>query len=135
MSGLYNIVLGDGLEHTRGAILRKILGDPEIGRFRDAWVERSPETGDPIIAIYTRNGGGNREHYDCDEGSCTGCVMEKITGCEFYIRDVDDSFDSTYATIYFRAPEPFEMMLREAAGDPVNTDERWKAAIALLGGE
>lgn len=46
-----------------------------VGRFRDAFVSSGE------FAVYTRNGGGNREHYGCEgeeEGEdcfCTGCIM------------------------------------------------------------
>jgi hypothetical protein len=120
---MYNMVMGDGNEGVRGGILVTALGGPDVGRFRDAWVEKG-EDGEPVIAIYTRNGGGNRESYE-----------EVITGLQahpLYLRDADDDFDSTYATFYFSAPEELREQLREVAQEPVNMSERWLAAIDAL---
>lgn len=137
---MYDLVAGDGNQRSRGQILIALLGDPDVGRYRDAWVEKSPETGDPIIAIYTRNGGGNRECY-CDDYDLThpadGCLAQvnaDLTAHPLYIRDEDDSFDCTYATFYFRAPEEHRETLAGVAGDPVDTGERWARIIAAIGG-
>jgi hypothetical protein len=50
-----------------------------------------------------------------------------------HLRDADDSFDATYATFYFRAPDEFREALAEAAVEPVNMSERWQAAIERIG--
>jgi hypothetical protein len=59
---LYHVLFG--VEHaTAGAILLGLLGfrsTAEVGRYRDAWVE-ADAAGKPVIAVYTRNGSGNRE--------------------------------------------------------------------------
>jgi len=123
MGGLYNMVIGDGHEHERGQILIALLGGVDPGRFRDAWIERG-EDGDPVIAIYTRNGGGNREEYKPE--------IEAMRANALYLRDADDTFDSTYATFYFAAPPEHRDALRGLAVDPVDTDEVWRLAIAAL---
>jgi hypothetical protein len=155
---LYDIAVGDGHQHERGAVLLQLLGGPGVARFRDAWVEEG-ESG-PVIAIYTRQGGGNRECYcEGEPGSvafaaehtpsrCYAACNQELVRHPLYITDRDDEFDSTYATFYFRAPtelpaglpEEFREVLAaalaalpEAAVDPVNTDERWKAAIDRIG--
>jgi hypothetical protein len=133
---LYGIVFGDDDRSQRGATLLAMLGFEsfgDVGRFRDAWVERGGDD-QPVIAIYTRNGGGNRgcwgEHLD---GPCTGCIAEhELPQHPLYLRDADDEFDTTYATFYFRAPEEHRELLREVMGDPVDMDERWQAAIEGL---
>lgn len=80
MGGLYNLIASDGKEFDRGKILLAILGNPEVGWFRDAWVEKG-EDGKPVIAIYTRNGGGNREHY-CHFQGCPTCSNKRgYCGC------------------------------------------------------
>lgn len=123
--------------------------DPEkIGRYRDVWMERDGESEDSlIIAVYTRNGGGNREDY--------AEQIAYMQGHPQYVEDSDDSFDSTYATFRFRVREsdldlsgqerwgvPREQWLdREetwgglnlAAVDRIDTDERWREAIAAIG--
>lgn len=139
MSGLYNLVLGDGGEHIRGAAVCDVLGltTAAVGRFRDAWVEQ--RDGMPVIAIYTRNGGGNREHYadDVDAGpdcTCTGCIITyRLPAHPLYLNDRDDGFDPTYATVYFNVPEAFRAELSEVMIDPVDTDARWRAAIDAIG--
>lgn len=86
-------------------------GKWDPGRFRDIQVEQWPDK--KVIALFTRNGGGNRECYGLDPCVCAGCAMKAITGHPNYIRDADDEFDSTYATIYFDVPEKFNSVVEE----------------------
>ena len=137
---LYDLAVGDGHQRERGAVLLAVLGYPVVARFRDAWVEKSPDG--PVIVIYTRQGGGNRECY-CDEyedrahvpEQCYAACNEALTEHPLYLRDADDSFDSTYATFYFRAPDDAEIRdaLASIAQDPVDTDARWQQAIDRIG--
>jgi hypothetical protein len=67
----------------------------------------------PEIHVYTRNGGGNRQHwsfsYENDAGEaceCPGCIIEhRLPKHPNYLSDHDDDFDCTYATIHFSVPE------------------------------
>jgi len=134
---LYEIAVADGHQHERGAILLAVLDNPVVTRFRDAWVEKSDDG--PVIAIYTRQGGGNRTCY-CDEDpqprhvpeNCYAACNEALQAHPLYLRDADDAFDSTYATFWFRVPDECREVLAEAAVEPVNMSERWKAAIARI---
>lgn len=134
---MYNLVAGDGHQADRGAILLHILGDPNPGRYRDAWVERA-EDGEPVIAIYTRNGGGNRECY-CDEGDhdeygpCAALLGEAFAQHPLHIRNADDDFDATYATYYFRVPDEHREALAAIAQKPVDMSARWLALIDAIG--
>lgn len=132
--------MADGNTPNRAAILLHVLGNPDPGRLRDAWVEKGDD-GEPTIAIYTRNGGGNRECY-CDDyasqpdfvaGTCTGCVGDKFEALDGCFRAEDDDFDSTYRTYYFRVPAEYRDMLAEVATDPVDMSARWLAAIDAIG--
>jgi hypothetical protein len=167
-----------------------------VGRFRDAYVA------DGQIAVYTRNGGGNREcwHAEDPEWGEEGCrheayeaiedeIIEKVGkpeecgcgshsiilstperhdhhtgrkvtvtryrclapasaecacyGCTItyrlpqhpcYIRDEDDDFDSTYATVYFRFPEDYAAGLAALdSGEAWDPDARWQAMIERIG--
>lgn len=136
---LYDIAVGDGGQQDRGAALLAVLGNPHVARYRDAWVEKS--TDGPVIAVYTRQGGGNRECY-CDgdpathvPGSCYAACNEALAAHPLYLRDADDDFDATYATFYFRVPDERRADLEAAAVDPVNMSERWLAAIDAIGKE
>jgi hypothetical protein len=126
--GMYNAVFGDG---QRGYPLLSMLGFKsisEVGRYRDGWLE-SDGDGGYRIAIYTRNGGNNREEY-----------MPDLSGHPYYISDKDDTVDNTYATIYFRLPPVLLEALKEQLGDhpdlvypePVNMDLVWARALAEL---
>lgn len=132
---MYDLVAGDGAQRDRGSILLAVLGNPDPGRFRDAWVERDETSGDPIIAIYTRNGGGNRECW-CDDGdtpgSCTGCRGEAFAQHPLHLRNADDDFDCTYATYYFAVPDEHRQRLLDVAQDHVDTSARWLELIAGL---
>lgn len=146
MSGLYDIVFPDSKRAARIALMSLLIMPGGVspyailGRIRDAWFElrpnADPATGDHVeIAVYTRNGGGNREHFhgDGDDGMCTGCVMEKIKDHPRYIGDLDDAFDPTYATIWFRLPDGADdETCRQIAVEPVDMSARWKEQIARV---
>lgn len=152
--GLYNMVLGN---NAAAPLVLAMLdrGEGYFGRFRDAWVE-GREDGSCVLAIYTRNGGGNREHYDDDKEpgpdcGCTGCIAEcRLPADPLYLSDKDDDYDSTYATFYFKVPEdgeakiralaqkagvevPADWSIRQLAVVPPDMQARWEAAIAALG--
>jgi hypothetical protein len=136
--GLYDIAVGDGHQAERGAVLLSLLGSPQVARFRDAWVEKGDD-GEPVIAVYTRTGGGNRECF-CEEygrahpdPDCYLAANEALAAHPLYLRDADDDFDSTYATFYFRSPPEIRDILAAAAGPHVDMSERWQQAIDRIG--
>jgi hypothetical protein len=140
--GLYNMVFKSNPQVPLVlAILQKQPSD--FGRFRDAWIEKfDSEPSKLRLAIYTRNGGGNRADY-----------MPYFGDEPLYIADQDDDFDSTYATIFFRMPteipralleqcpteyntsETFLAKVRSIATEPVNMGERWRKAIEAIRGD
>lgn len=128
---MYNLLHGENPDNDM--LLAAVgLTAGQVGRFRNAWITEQGE-----IAIYTRNGGGNREcwrEYDaepldipCD---CPGCIISyRLPAHPLYLRDADDEFDSTYATIYFRAPDSIpDDYPRGKSGD-----EQWAAMFQRLG--
>lgn len=124
---MYGMVFG---QNDQGSALVDLLQGVqpfEVGRYRDAWVERDGDS--PVIRVHTRNGGGNRESYE-DE-------IESMQDHPWYVRDADDDFDSTYADFYFR-PDPAQIdvdtarHLVESAGDPVDMGAQWTAAIEAI---
>ena len=179
--GLYNMIFGT---NPMSELILATLGlrVSDTGRFRDCFVCNGE------IAVYTRNGGGNRrcwhaddphvgkkecrhhveqrpvERYDstkvgalvvvssetkvttnvedvfiCDnpesaDCACAGCIIQhRLPKHPCYLRDEDDGFDSTYATVYFRFPEEFADDLRKLdSGMKFEPDKRWKAAIEAL---
>ena len=129
---MYGLVFGKN--PAADAILATLgLKRDEVGRFRDAFVANGE------IAVYTRNGGGNREHWDeeQEEGdacSCTGCVITyRLPKHPLYLRDADDDFDQTYATIYFRFPDEYAEDLRNLdSGEPFDPSARWTAFLKAL---
>jgi hypothetical protein len=82
--GLYDVVLGDGHQANRGRVMLGILGNPAVARFRDAWCEKGGD-GEPVIAVYTRTGGGNRADYQEANGT--------LAAHPLYLRDADDTYD------------------------------------------
>lgn len=138
---MYGLMFDGKAAEDRGSVLLSVLGFTtwgEVGRYRDSWVERDTN-GDPVVAVYTRNGGGNRECW-CDEDDidfhdqpCTGLIATQVLPAHpLYLRDADDGFDNTYATFYFRPPAEHVEALREIAQDPVNMSEKWAAALDAL---
>lgn len=112
---LYNLLFG---QNTMAELLLSILDleKGDVGRFRDAFVCDDPIHG-KVIAIYTRNGGGNRENYQD--------TLDHLSTLPGWIRDEDDDFDETYCTIYFQIPETFKTLLSDMSVGGWNPDERW----------
>jgi len=95
------------------------LAPADVGRFRDCFVANGE------IAIYTRNGGGNRPDY--------WEVFEKLSRHPSYLRDEDDEFDSTYATIYFSFPKEFTDVLSKLdGGEHFDPDKKWLGRLAEI---
>lgn len=120
--GLYDVVLGDGHQAERGALLLPLVEIEDAGRYRDCWIERWPDG--LVFAVYTRNGGPNRKEY--------AGVIKELQANSLYIRDADDSFDNTYATFYFRLPDWVKQTkntLASMAVAPVDMSARWKEAM------
>lgn len=179
---LYDMVftknpMGDVLLYTLG------LMPEDVGRYRDTFISEG------TLAVYTRNGGGNRKcfHGDgdvsnsmsdafpgckqhvervtrhevehtpiaggltfmrptgrmveedvnvCDapnstECGCPGCIItHRLPKHPLYLRDVDDAFDRTYATIYFRFPPEFEQIYKDLdIHPPFDPSKRWREAL------
>jgi hypothetical protein len=96
---------------------------PPPPRFREAWVETSP--GGPVIALYLRQGGPNRE------GACEASNRE-LAAHPLYLRDTDDRLDRTYCTFYFTVPAECADQLSAIAVPPVDMSARWEEAIARV---
>lgn len=100
----------------------------KIDRPRDAYVVLA---GDGVeLALYTRCGGNNREgHAD---------MYAAARAHPAYLRDEDDTFDSTFSTLYFRCPEPlvipFRAMLTLAPYLAMTGPEKFQLAIAHMTG-
>lgn len=123
--GLYNLIFPGGFD--RGAVILPLIGinyeAAAAFRFRDTWIERHPDDR-YLVHVYTRIGGGNREDY-----------VEAITvlrGIDGFVRDADDTYDSTYASFWFQLPDVFIEMVKEFALDPVDTEKRWEQAYEAM---
>ena len=138
---LYNMLCG----HNRLAgMLLNILDIDQgnkwsSGRFRDCYLNKDGTK----ILLYTRNGGGNREHFDeysdNKEGmdcSCPACrITHHLPKHPNYIKDYDDDFDCTFATVEFSIPEQWEDILKDFAMDDENTEtgaEKFQKQFELL---
>lgn len=89
---MYNMMHG---VNPASDILLAMLGlkKEDTGRFRDVFLNEEGTE----ISVFTRNGGGNRDTYQE--------VIDKLAQHPNYIKDFDDDFDCTYATIVFKTPE------------------------------
>ena len=123
---LYNLI--HGVNPLASLLLGILRIDPikDVARFRDCYLYRS-EAGALEIHVFTRMGGGNRGHSGWnDDGRlgdpgcpCNGCLMEyRLTKHPDYLRDFDDSYDSTYATYAFRVVEPVRKLVDALASEP-----------------
>ena len=118
----YNILFGQNpMSKVLLAMLN--LSTEKVGRFRDCFISEGK------IAVYTRNGGGNRDCWnDCDpQCTCPGCTIENhLPEHPNYLYDKDDDFDCTYATVYFSFPEKYKELLGALdSGKPFDPDQRW----------
>lgn len=119
---MYGLLFGrNSLSTLILAMLNLTEGD--VGRFRDVFISEGK------IAVYTRNGGGNRECWNEGEKEdchCPGCVITHyLPKHPNYLYDKDDDFDCTYATIYFSFPEQYKVILEAMDAGKFNPDKRW----------
>ena len=108
------------------------------GGNRDCWHEDSPELGEEECQHHDVQH-EEQTHHVCEEPSspkcaCYGCIIEyRLPQHPLYIRDVDDDFDSTYATIYFKIPEEYAVELVALNSDePWNPSKRWLDMIERI---
>lgn len=115
---MYNMIFGRN--PAAEALLAMLhLTPSEVGRFRDCYPN---EDGSKII-VYTRNGGGNREEHQP--------VLDALSKHPNWIRDYDDDFDSTYASIEFSVPEEFKKVVAAIAdhSDTRPPAKKWKTFL------
>lgn len=120
---LYNVVLG--MSPLAGPVLSVLGLTPEaLGRFRDVFV--NVENGEPVLGVYARIGGPNRGEHRA--------VFEALETHPLYLRDVDAAHDSTYATIWFKAPvELRDVLLGFVAEYPyVSPEQRFQDMLDAL---
>ena len=116
--GLYNAIFGKN-PMSNGLLAVLGLTQADFARFRDCYIEGE------TVAVYTRLGGGNRE--------CYQATIEQIQSHPLYLRDVDDDYDCTYATFYFRIPEEMKAAIAGlVAKDEVAPADKWKQFFADL---
>jgi hypothetical protein len=116
---MYNICCGTNAHSDRLYEMLN-LGDYETGRYRDISLHEGK------IILLTRNGGGNREHYE----HC----FESMRTHPNYIDDWDCDWDSTYAEIAFSIPEKFAADISQMKDDK-DPGEKFDNAIKLLSGD
>ena len=98
-------------------ILGKTQGD--FGRFRNVYME------DGYIVVHTRNGGGNRDDYED--------VFDEMSEHPWYSHDEDDSFDCTYANIYFKMPEDDNLlMILRGLDVGQNPSKQWAELLGMM---
>ena len=115
---MYNMIFGVNPDtDTLLSLLGKSTGD--FGRFRNVYME------DGMIVVHTRNGGGNREDYED--------VFDEMSEHPWYSHDEDDSFDCTYASIYFKVPDNHQDFLAIMnLNKGMNPSEQWGALFAQM---
>lgn len=115
---LYNMVFGMNPDSNKLLeVLGKTQGD--FGRFRNVYME------DGYIVVHTRNGGGNREDYED--------VFDEMSEHPWYSHDEDDSFDCTYANIYFKMPEDDKLLMALRGLDSgQNPATQWAELLGMM---
>lgn len=105
------------------------LDADDIPRFRDIFVY--VRDGTPMIGIYTRTGGGNRDAYE----TCDGPSNEKLRQLPGFVSDEDDAFDQTFATFWFNPVALRDILAAIVATDLAATERpgtRMKRIIDAL---
>lgn len=74
------------------------LSPRAVGRFRDCYLTEHNNM--VVIAVYTRNGGGNRDDYKEQ--------TKLLQSHPNYLSDRDESHDETYASYFFSIPDDFK---------------------------
>jgi hypothetical protein len=150
--GLYNVLFGTNQSADE---LLAVLGlaRASVGRFRDCYVSdgqivvytRNGGGNRECINLPEYGCGGwwgkdectndyCRKHHpekrtsdgDCGDPSCYACIIEyRLPKHPCYIRDEDDEFDCTYASIYFRIPDNAALVLGLQDIGPWDPDKRW----------
>ena len=88
---LYSKLIGENKEAN--TLLKVLNVDREFfGRYRDIYVNKDGRR----IVVYTRLGGQNRPYYED--------TFKQIRKHKLYLSDADDTYDNTYAYIYFKVP-------------------------------
>jgi hypothetical protein len=101
---MYNMIFGQN--PAAGALLAIVgLTKTDVGRFRDVYVVK--EDGETLIAIYTRNGGGNRE-CACADSPEWGTERCRHTA---YEEEVDETVTLTDDEIAERDLEPINIFI------------------------
>jgi len=123
MSGLYNALFGYN-PLARHLLLELGIDHHDVPRFRDCFLSADGSS----VVILTRTGGGNRKEY-----AEQNAVMTRRAG---YLRDEDDSFDTTYALFHFAVPESIKHIIPLALekGHGVDMTKRWKQVFDILKG-
>ena len=100
MSGLYNMMCGNNPLYV---LLQAVLDTegklPEVPRWRDVYTTTADD-GSPLIVIFARIGGNNRETYQSD--------IDALRWHPCYLRDQDWPTDDTYAEFFFRVPTAWQ---------------------------
>jgi hypothetical protein len=114
---MYNLIHG---ENKMASLLLGLLGlfRDDIPRYRDCFWNGER------IGIYTRVGGGNRDDYE--EG------IAFLRAQPTYISDVDDDFDNTYATFYFRMPDRYAWVIPQLTAADATPEQKWHTFLAKL---
>lgn len=86
------------------------LAHVELGDVAGTVIDVDEATGDPVIAVMTRNGGSWRRECtadtDTDCGACNACIQDAISGVPTHLRDEDDAADDECVTSYFTPLDP-----------------------------
>ena len=125
--GFYNVCFG--INPIGAVILAALELTPKmVGRYRDCFVAEGE------IVVYTRNGGANRRCWESvppKDCRCPGCIItHHLPKHPLYLRDRDDDYDQTYATIWFAMPAEYAEELRAMDIGPWDPSARWKAKLA-----
>lgn len=116
---MYNMIFGMNPDSDK---LLEVLGktQADFGRFRNVYME------DGYIVVHTRNGGGNREDYED--------VFDEMSDHAWYSHDEDDSFDCTYANIYFKVPEGADQtfVALQTLNEGANPGKQWAELFAMM---
>lgn len=123
---MYNMI--HGVNPMAGLLLTALGLEPrQIPRLRDCYWNGEH------ICIYTRTGGGNREHYDePNDDNVEGPWNSSLRAVSGFSHDSDDDFDSTYATFYFTPAPALKEALTHVPAADATPEQKWQSFFERL---
>lgn len=124
---------GEAYQAETDEIVHMTVAEGEASGYKQAWTQLGSET-QPFRTgkhvMETRHTCGHPESEKCVCPACT--INYRMPKHPHYLRDEDDDFDSTYATIYFKVPDNIDRDALQAVSPEMAREEVWQKFLSAL---